>query len=77
LRAVETANLHGAVTVGLTGFDGGLLRKLASRCIHVASTNMQQVEDIHMILVHLISSALRDITLSLVREPMLTVDVEL
>jgi D-sedoheptulose 7-phosphate isomerase len=74
LRAVETANLHGAVTLGLTGFDGGKLKHLASHSIHVASQNIQQVEDIHMILVHLISSALRDLACPLEREFLLSAD---
>lgn len=74
LRAAETANLHGATSIALTGFDGGRLKALAGHSIHIASNNMQHVEDIHMILVHLISSALRDLACPLEREFLLSVD---
>jgi D-sedoheptulose 7-phosphate isomerase len=71
LRAIEAANLHGAVTLALTGFDGGTLMKLASHSIHVASQNMQHVEDVHMVLVHLMSSALRNQACPLERDLLL------
>ena len=77
LRAIETANLHGAITIGITGFDGGLLKKLASHSLHVGSFNMQQVEDTHMILAHLVSSALRDLSPSVEKTHQLTVDVKI
>lgn len=60
LRAVEVARQAGAVTVGMTGFDGGRLREMVDCCILVPSHSMPQVEDAHMILEHLISCALRD-----------------
>jgi len=77
LKAVETANLHGVQTVGITGFDGGTVRQLAGRSIHVDSFNMQHVEDIHMILVHMISSALRDLTHSTEKHSPLPLEVTL
>jgi D-sedoheptulose 7-phosphate isomerase len=49
LRAVEWANHQGAVTVGLTGFDGGALANLADIGLVVPSHMMTQVEDVHMI----------------------------
>jgi len=77
VKAVETANLHGACTVGITGFDGGMVRQLANYSVHVDSFNMQQVEDIHMILVHMISSALRDLTSPVDTFSALTLEVTL
>jgi D-sedoheptulose 7-phosphate isomerase len=77
LRAIESANLHGAVTIGMTGFDGGLLRQLASHCLLVNSFNQQHVEDVHLILVHLISSALRDLNPSFESEKILSRDIEI
>lgn len=53
IKAVEYANARGAVTVGLTGYDGGLLRKTARHGVHVPIRDMQVTEDLHMVLDHL------------------------
>ncbi|MEW5953091.1 MAG: SIS domain-containing protein [Bacillota bacterium] len=60
IRAVEYANSAGLLTIGLAGFDGGLLYKQARLCILVPSDNMQQVEDAHTVLCHLIASYIRE-----------------
>ena len=60
LAAVEAAHEAGAVTLGWSGFGGGRLAHLAQHNIVVPSDNMQMVEDAHMIVGHLIYSALRD-----------------
>jgi len=60
LKAVEYANAHGMTTVGMTGYDGGKLGRLASRRLHVPSNNMGVVEAIHAILFHYILDTLRD-----------------
>ena len=49
----------GAVTVGLTGCGGGLLKDLADICIIVPDSNIDKVEDIHLMLGHVITSCLR------------------
>jgi D-sedoheptulose 7-phosphate isomerase len=54
LKAVKYSNSMGAVTVGFTGFDGGKLRSLAKISLIVPSKNMERIEDIHLILEHLI-----------------------
>jgi D-sedoheptulose 7-phosphate isomerase len=53
LKAVEFANLSGAITVGLTGYDGGELRRIARHGVHVPIADMQVTEDLHMVLDHL------------------------
>ncbi len=58
IKAVEYANAAGAVTVGLTGYDGGLLRKTARHGVHVPIRDMQVTEDLHMVLDHLAYSVL-------------------
>lgn len=58
ITAIEYANGIGAETIGLVGYDGGIIKKLAKYSIHVPINDMQKVEDIHLILNHLISSAL-------------------
>ena len=52
VRAAKYANQHGAVTVGLVGYDGGRLRNIVQNCIHININNMQIVEDIHMVMDH-------------------------
>jgi D-sedoheptulose 7-phosphate isomerase len=60
LRAVEYANGRGMTTFGLTGYDGGKLRKLARHSIHVASFNMGVVECVHILIFHYLMDALHE-----------------
>jgi len=60
IRAVEVAHRYGATVVGLTGFDGGGLRQLANFNIHVNSNIIEHVEDIHLMLEHLIVKSIKD-----------------
>ncbi|MCO5182776.1 MAG: SIS domain-containing protein [Anaerolineae bacterium] len=59
LNAIELANQSEARTIGFTGFDGGKLRQIAQNSIHVPSNCIEQVEDIHLMLEHLICTALK------------------
>ncbi len=52
LAAVEWANAHGLVTFGITGYDGGKLRRIAQHGIHVPLDDMGMVESIHACLGH-------------------------
>ena len=54
LRALELARTVGATAVGLTGCGGGKMKDLLDCPIIVPSDHMQQVEDAHLILAHLI-----------------------
>ena len=58
LRAIEYANHHGAVTVGLAGKGGGKLADLAQLSIVVKSDSYEEVEDIHLIITHMLKVAL-------------------
>ena len=60
VRAVELARERGNVTIALTGFDGGELRRRAHLAIHVPTERGEYgpVEDAHMVLDHLISTFL-------------------
>lgn len=60
LRAIELAREYGAATVGFTGFNAGKLGPMVDLHLHVPSSCIEQVEDIHLILEHLITKALRD-----------------
>ncbi len=56
LAAVETAREMGIKVIGLTGFGGGKLAKLADVNFDVPSSDYGPVEDVHMILDHIITS---------------------
>jgi D-sedoheptulose 7-phosphate isomerase len=60
LRALEEARRLGATTVGLIGMGGGKMRALCDVAIVVPSNNMQHIEDVHHILLHLLTAYLRD-----------------
>ena len=48
IKAAEYAKSKGAVTVGMTGFTGGKLRKLVDICLHIESDQYGVIEDLHM-----------------------------
>lgn len=60
LKAIELAGRKGAVTVGFTGFDAGELGSMVDIHVHVPSDCIEHVEDIHLMLEHLIVKALRE-----------------
>jgi D-sedoheptulose 7-phosphate isomerase len=54
IRAIEMANEKGAVTIGMSGFQGGKLAQICKYNLIVPSDNMQQIEDVHMVFCHLV-----------------------
>jgi len=52
LKAVDWANRHGLVTLGLTGYDGGQLNSMCRHQVHVPLDDMGMVESIHLSLYH-------------------------
>ena len=58
LNGIEAANRLGATTYGLAGFQGGKLKDVAQHCLVIPSDNMQRIEDVHMILLHILFSTL-------------------
>ena len=60
LKAVELARRAGATTIGFTGFDGGRLAGMVDINILVPSNCIEQVEDVHLVLEHLITRNLRE-----------------
>ncbi len=60
LKAVDTAKIKKAITVGLTAFDGGKLSQSVNFCVHVP-TDLKEygpAEDGHLVLNHLIANYL-------------------
>lgn len=60
VRAVEEARKYNAITIGFTGFTGGRLGQLVDIHIHVRSEVIEHVEDIHLMLEHMIVRAIKD-----------------
>jgi len=60
LRAVELARQMGGITIGFSGFDGGRLSEIVDVPVVVPNHCMEQIEDVHLVLSHLICTSLRD-----------------
>ncbi len=65
LKAIELANQVGATTIGFTGFNGGILGTIANIHLHVASDIIEQVEDVHLMLEHMIVKTLREMAIEM------------
>ena len=59
LHAMRLAREVGATTIGMIGFDGGKLKELVDVPILVPNECMEQVEDVHLMLEHVICTQLR------------------
>ncbi|HXF85228.1 MAG TPA: SIS domain-containing protein [Anaerolineales bacterium] len=60
LNAIEEAKKYNAFTIGFTGFDGGRLAQMVDLNIHVRSNIIEHVEDIHLMLEHMIVKTIKD-----------------
>ena len=60
LEAVRAARTLGVTTIGLTGMGGGKLKDLVDVALVVPSNSMQHTEDVHVIVLHLLTAYLRD-----------------
>jgi D-sedoheptulose 7-phosphate isomerase len=52
IRAIQYANDNGGLTIGLTGFSGGIVKRLCKYNVHIPIDDMQITEDLHMVLDH-------------------------
>jgi D-sedoheptulose 7-phosphate isomerase len=68
VNAIQFANSLGAKTIAFTGFTSGKLGSMVDIDLHVPSHSIEQVEDIHLVLEHLITKALREKALAMVME---------
>lgn len=58
LNAIQYANEQDVMTIGFCGYDGGKLKKMAKTSVHVPINNMQIVEDMHLVLNHLLMNVI-------------------
>jgi D-sedoheptulose 7-phosphate isomerase len=59
LEAMKVARDAGGVCIGLTGFDGGDLKRLVDLNLHVPENHTPRVEDTHHIMMHLICECIK------------------
>jgi D-sedoheptulose 7-phosphate isomerase len=59
LKAVDYARRVNAVIIGFTGYDGGKLGLMVDLNVHVKSNCIEIVEDIHLVLEHIIIKSLK------------------
>lgn len=54
IQGIEWANENNLITVGITGFDGGKLKKIAHHSVNVQYNDMCTTESIHSVIFHYI-----------------------
>jgi D-sedoheptulose 7-phosphate isomerase len=59
LAALSFARRAGAITTGITGFQGGKMKALCDVCVVVPSLNMQIIEDLHLAIAHSVFRAVQ------------------
>lgn len=69
IEGVRVARSLGAKAVGLLGFDGGAVQELLDACVVVSSTNYGFIEDVHMILDHLLTTYFRTLAHEVAEAP--------
>jgi len=61
LKAMQSANLRGALVVGLLGKGGGKAKELAKLSLVVDSASTAHIQESHIALVHVICAGIQDI----------------
>ena len=56
LNAVQIARNIGALTIGFTGSDGGILKNAVDICLKVPSDNTPRIQECHITVGHIICS---------------------
>ncbi len=59
LNAVEAAKQRKAITIGLCGYQGGQLAAMVHVPVIAPNHNVEQIEDIHMVMSHMITASVR------------------
>lgn len=59
LLALQAAREAGAFNIGLTGYEGGKMKRFCDLCIIVPSNNMQIIEDLHVSVTHALFTLVR------------------
>ncbi len=59
INAIQTAREMQIKVIGLTGFQGGKMKALTDICLVVPSESMEMIEDVHLIINHILAGLLR------------------
>jgi D-sedoheptulose 7-phosphate isomerase len=59
IKAMQYAKDRGGKTIGLAGFDGGLMKQIADACIVTPVNSTPHTESLHLALEHLICQCLK------------------
>ena len=59
LKAVQVARAGGAFTIGWSGYQGGKLAKMVDLPIVIPSDSIEQIEDIHLMMAHMVTVSMR------------------
>lgn len=60
-KAMQVARKRGTKIIGLSGFDGGMLKEMADCCIVIPKNSTPHVEGFHLVVQHLIVDRLREL----------------
>jgi D-sedoheptulose 7-phosphate isomerase len=60
VNGLALANELGCETIAFVGFDGGTAGAIAKHVLHIKSSSYQHIEDVHLLLCHVITNALQD-----------------
>ena len=59
INALKVANEMGAISILFSGYDGGKAAEVAKHTVIVPTKNIQQIEDVHLIIAHILYTCLR------------------
>ena len=76
VNAIQYAKDQNAFTIGFTGFDGGILGTLVDINLHINSDIIEHVEDLHLVLEHMIIKSLKERVQTESMTPILLDDVQ-
>lgn len=60
INAIKQANKKGLITISLTGFNGGICKKITKYNIHVSSSNYGVIEATHHSIMNIISQYIKN-----------------
>lgn len=64
VRAIEFANARGLTTIGLSGKNGGNLKRVAHRCICAPSDVTPRIQEIHILVGHILCEIVEQVLFS-------------
>lgn len=59
-KAIDYVNRRGGISLGFSGFDGGVMKNICNVCVVVPAKTTPLVESFHVVLEHLIAFALQE-----------------